>query len=443
MSSWPAQIGAVVYALLPYHVFMDWFLRQAAGEFAAYAFLPLVALGVERIRRGENGRWLLSVSVAGTALSHLPTALLAAHVFAVLCVILAFQARKGHHDRLRLLGIYAWYATLGMGIACFYWIPAIALIETASADALFTHHYEAWRWLYGLTPSQPSLLAAIYITACFLTCMPILAVSLLSTRGAMLLWILIPTAVALFLNTALSELIWRHWIIAQVQFPWRLMVFVDLSTALAAAALASQVLSKTGKPAHYRLLPIAIVPYALFALNIDYSQARIPAEERYSSSTGAIEYLSPEMSESLSTRLGKVPLHDDLFLVADEIALLAAEFQAEIGMIDTVQDHPRAFQVTPAPSDSIVHLPVQYWFLWQAETSSGEALELRANLKFGTLDIVAPSGGFDGSAVLLTLPYHWSEKVGAAISLMALLMLAASLMRLRTQRPSLELASPD
>ncbi len=86
-----AVFGAIGYAVLPYHLVIDWFARQAIGEFAAYAFIPLVAFGFDALRLKEPRGWVLSLGVAGTALCHLPTALLAAHVFGVVALAMLWH----------------------------------------------------------------------------------------------------------------------------------------------------------------------------------------------------------------------------------------------------------------------------------------------------------------------------------------------------------------
>ena len=85
-----AAIGAIVYSLLPYHLFVDWLVRQALGEFATYTFLPLVAYGLDAIRKREPHGWVLSLGITGTLLCHLPMSLLAGHVFGLVVLIMIF-----------------------------------------------------------------------------------------------------------------------------------------------------------------------------------------------------------------------------------------------------------------------------------------------------------------------------------------------------------------
>ncbi len=420
-----AAIGAAVFVVLPYHLLLDWFERQAVGEFTAYAFLPLIALGVERLRRNKGGGAILALAVAGTALSHLPTMLLAAHALAPLCLLFAALEQGGARAKLLLFARYFCFASLGLGIAAFYWLPAVALIDTVSPGVLFSPYFEASGWLYGSGVAQPNPGFARTILIAFLACAPLLLISVLRSRGVLWLWIAVPTCVALVLNLGVSAPIWRNWIISAVQFPWRLMSIVDLATATAAAALVAGVIR--GDRARWAALAFALAlgPYALLATDITF-RAGEPASERYRDWVGAHEYMSPEMTEAVRTRLDREWLsHFDLRATADTTAEMAQEMHAELSRAEVIDRRARAMTIMADPDAAVVSLPVQYWFLWQAETNAGVALELRANPRFGTIDIIAPPGGFAPGPIEVTLPRHQSERWGAILSFASLTLLAA------------------
>lgn len=150
-----ALFGALVYAILPYHLLIDWFVRQAIGEFAAYAFIPLVAYGVDAIRFKERGAWVLSLGVFGTVLCHLPTALLAAHVFGLVVLVLTWQKYRLQQDPRRFFGKVVFWRALGGLLSCFYWLPALALLDTVSDGFLYTDNFVAEDWLVGIPLGAP------------------------------------------------------------------------------------------------------------------------------------------------------------------------------------------------------------------------------------------------------------------------------------------------
>ncbi len=427
----PAAFGALVYVLLPYHLLMDWFVRQAAGEFTAYAFLPLIALGIERIRSQDGGGWTLALGVAGTAFSHLPTTLLAAHVFAALAFVLVVLQPGGAGARLRLFARLAWFGGLGLALAAIYWLPAILLLDTVSPATLFDPYFEASRWLYFADAPPPNTQSAVRILLCFLACLPLLLGALRSARGPLLAWILVPAAVALFLNTAPSAPIWREWIISRVQFPWRLMIFVDFAAAIAASVLLSRAVDRIGKLTLQVALLAALTPALVLALGVRYVIPGAPAEQQLDDDFAAIEYLSPEMTQALLRRLDQPQIgHFDQFEVVAEVAQLAAELQ---DMPDLRDRTARAFTLQPTPGAAVLAVPVQYWAFWQAQAGD-VSLQTRPHPTFGTLDILAPSGGFGAAPVVVTLPLQPSERAGAALSLLAFLVLVATSLWLRRSR---------
>ena len=420
----PAAFGAVLYALLPYHLLIDWFQRQAVAEFATYAFLPLVALGVERIRRQEAGGWILSLGVAATAFSHLPTTLLAGHVFAVLILVLAFRAPAG--SRLALLGRWFGYGLLGLALAAVFWLPAILLLPTVSPEALFSPHFEAWRWLYGRGTPQPNTDFAFHILVSFLAVLPLLLLGARFARGPVLAWILVPVLAAVVLTTAPSEPIWRGWILSMVQFPWRVMTLVDLSVGIAAAVLASRTFDRKGRLFLGAAALALVAGSAFLAAHVRFAPPGTTPEQNYRPWFAAVEYLSPEMTATLRARLGKATVeHFDQGAISGAVETMAAEFAAGQNGARVLEQRARSLTVEAPPGATVLSLPVQYWEFWQAKASNGTALEVRPNPSFGTLDILAPAGGFDGGAVTVALPLQPGEWAGAALSLLALVVLIA------------------
>ena len=69
--------GALAYVAAPYHLLVDHYIRGAFAEGAAYAFVPLVMLGIRQMTgRRRYALLVLALAYGGLLLSHLPTALL-------------------------------------------------------------------------------------------------------------------------------------------------------------------------------------------------------------------------------------------------------------------------------------------------------------------------------------------------------------------------------
>lgn len=431
----PATFGACVYMVLPYHLMFDWFIRQAAAEFTAYAFLPLVGLGIERLRRHEPGGWLLSAGVAGLLLSHLPTALLSAHVFGLLVLVFVTMQPGGPRARLGLFARFVWFAGLGLALASFYWLPAVALLDTVSPGPLFDPYFEPWRWLYMGAEPPPNAKLSVVVLIAFAACAPLLLGALYSARGPLLVWILVPAILVLFMNTAASAPIWREWILAKVQFPWRMLTLLDLSTAIAAAALAAQAATNRGGVILKCAALAALLPTVYMGGMSSMQFRAASAEDLHTSDAGAPEYLSPEMTGILLQRTGRPALyHRDHAFIIGEIAQIAEEFSQTTPTAEVVARSGREITVLPEPAVAVASLPVQFWFMWTAETTAGAPLEVRPNPTFGTLDIVAPEGGFDGNPVTVSLPFHVSEWAGGGLTVFALLGVVLTSRRDRLRR---------
>ncbi len=425
-----AIVGAFVFLLLPYHLWIDWVIRQAVGEFVAYAFLPLIALGIDTVRNRESSGWILSVGVAGVFLSHLPTALLAAHIFGLVVICIVLQKVRAKDEPLMFLASVTGWAVLGSLLSCFYWLPAISLLETVSSLELYRDFAKAEYWLYGLRFDQPHPIDARTFLFSFLAVAPFIVVSSVYNRGTMLIWIVAPVALTVFLNLGLSEFIWKNWIISKVQFPWRMMVFVDFSAAIAISFLL------TSKRVLHRMRTISLLficsAFPIYVVAAHSAGTLSTRFEKTSDWAGAVEYLSPEMLNVVKTRsnidLGNQIVQYKTIAAIAAIALETADMHTNF---QSFENGPRRVEIVPASDVQILSIPVQYWALWRAELEGGEPLELLPNSDFGTIDVVAPQDGFQGRKITLRIPFQTSELVGFVVSGMAILLLALMMFNAR------------
>ncbi len=419
---WYATFGAVFYAILPYHLWIDWFVRQAVGEFVAYAFIPLIAIGCDAIRLNERHGWTLSIGIAGTAFCHLPTALLAGHVFGVIALFVFWEKARKKQDALGFLGSIVGWTVLGGLLSCFYWLPALTLLDTVSPNVLYSSHFIAEQWLFGLHFDQPNPSFASIVLFSFLATLPFVAVSATLSRGAIQVWILVPVALSLFLNIEISEFVWKNWIIKKVQFPWRLMVFVDFSAAIAITfALRKFEPFYKGK-VFIVLVFLAMAPAIKVGQTGMYSA--IAEYKKFNDWGGAGEYLSAEMLAVIKSRYdGHVPSQAD---IASEVQEISIEL-AETAPLMSIQISPRRATITTVQDVPRLSVPVQYWFLWRAELEGNIPLKLSANPRLGTIEIIAPINGLQGRTITLTLPYHYSEKIGLVVSFLSLMLLIAAI----------------
>lgn len=245
-----AMWGAVAYMAAPYHLF-DYYIRGALAEFTAYAALPVVMLGLRLVaERRQGGPAILAFGYAVLITSHLPTALLAT------CTVIAgyalFHGARNPGTLLRCMAA----GVLGVALAAVYLLPSLTLQGWISADVWWSSPlYRPTNWFL-LTPGRwPDWVLMLLITA-------ISAAAALSVLGLTAIWARMPATSAqrpelafwivatigcLALMAGLVPWFWQIDAIAQVQFPWRLLLVVEFAviTALCLAPLRALVRGET------------------------------------------------------------------------------------------------------------------------------------------------------------------------------------------------------
>ncbi|HEY0651142.1 hypothetical protein [Phenylobacterium sp.] len=211
-------LGAGLYMAAPYHLF-DLYQRGALAEFAALAWLPLIALGIEALPR----RWavpLLATATAGLLLTHLPMALLAGVFLIAPASVAAVWRNRG----ALLPGLFA--GALGVGAAAFYLLPALTLQGHISEHLLWEPHFRPQVWFFW--KPFPAELAFL----------PVLAVVLaICAVRRTAFWGLIAAGSAAAAVGVIPS-IWDIPLLAKAQFPWRLLGVAEFAaiTALAEAS---------------------------------------------------------------------------------------------------------------------------------------------------------------------------------------------------------------
>lgn len=236
-----AWLAALLYILHPYAI-GDALLRNASAEFAALALAPLALEGaLTAPTRPLRGALLLAAGVAAVTLAHNLTAL------AVLSLALGLGAaavaipQRGADRRQGLLALGGG-TLLGLALAAWFWVPALAYkghldLQRLASDKLDFHNnfqsfsallwgeeFFAAGWLSALVAAAAlGLRAAGKLAPGWLRSM----LGVLLAGAAALLWLATPSSAVVWENLPLIELF---------QFPWRFVGPMALLLALAAAA---------------------------------------------------------------------------------------------------------------------------------------------------------------------------------------------------------------
>lgn len=275
--------GAIIYMIAPYHMF-NFYVRGALAEYASYMWLPLIMLSLARL---PDKRWILPLafSYAGLLLTHIPSAVL----MTVFLIIPSSLYRSYHNKKIFAPGLVA--GLLGIALSGFYVFPAIALQKYISTDLLWSSYYQPNAWF------PWNRLHLDYLVE-----IPALAVALILCGAAMRNFWGFITCFAACASIGLVPFIWNIDILAQVQFPWRLLGLVEF-TAITGIFLGPRrkFLLKLG-------LAIAIVPITNFLTKAIITM-RAPTDVRSidTDRPDAPEYLPSGMASTGITGVQRIP----------------------------------------------------------------------------------------------------------------------------------------
>jgi hypothetical protein len=286
---------ALLYMLLPYHLVVDIWVRGAFGEQAAFLFLPLALLCLNRM--AGDGRYAagLALATAGQVLSHLPSTLIYG---AILAGFSLWTARR--HRSWRLLALAATAGLLGVIAAAIYLGPAQAGRAFISPQFWGAYLPQDYHLAQLERPFDVIMLLAVLPQAVTLA----LAGRFLWRHDGWtdgLPWIALGTAV-LFFVSPLASPFWAHAGPLQIiQFPWRMVLGLELAGVVLLAMLAARDSGDARRLA--RLLGVTVlVSGALCAIlrhgsdpnrGTPLRAAELFEAERLALKADALEYLPP------------------------------------------------------------------------------------------------------------------------------------------------------
>ena len=431
-----AAAGAVVYALLPYHFAIDLCVRQALGETAAYIWMPLALLGVDRIAHGKPGVVRLAVAYALLAMTHLPSTLLFSGFLVVYAGLWAWTRRSPATVMGSLGGV-----ALGIVLAGVYLVPALRLQDAISPQFLWGTYfrYDRWQFWSRDTPRFWFLLRLLYVIGVTTLAWLVLWVRVLRTsrhedRLRAVAWGLF-VAGAWFLMTPLSRPLWEALpVLQKVQFPWRVAIVVDLAVAATTVLAIERIDFSARRRAAVVCLVFAVLP-VVFSLVFTAQWGRWDLSQRQQHRDKIVfldeaglppeEYLTPWTSGSL---------------VTIRAALLAApglfHQSSDAGEITVLRRAPRRIQARVAferPAEVVVR---QFYFPGWVARSEGwrEPIRARPSPPYGLTALSLPAGRYD---VDIVLSRTWQETAGLATSALGVLIAAAIAIGGRRRRASL------
>ena len=239
------RIAATVFALHPYLI-GDKLIRNANAEFAALCLLPFALEGLMRLKRQPlRGAVVVAGGLALSILSHNLTALV--------CLALLLGGTLWLHGwrgaRRTWLALVSGVA-VGLLIAAFVWLPALALQDAIQIDDLtrgkfdFHGQWKPLRAFFGYSQ---------FFSAGALTPLALVFAAWVAVRRStdgfsgrrFLMGLLAAALIFIGLQLRVSTPLWEllPWL-PLVQFPWRFMGPLALVSAVAAGMAAAALLSQ-------------------------------------------------------------------------------------------------------------------------------------------------------------------------------------------------------
>jgi hypothetical protein len=397
--------------------------------------MPLLLLFTEHLLDPEHNNH--RVAIAGMAIayaalmfSHLPSGLLFSICLG--CYIGVRQLRQWSLPALRNLSIAI---ALGIALSAVYWVPALFTQQYIQADKLWTPYFDFHRWLYPAAAEQANpftrrLITLINVTSIMfaLFCAMVWWQRGRAAAMARLLPALVLMAAAWFLISPLSLLVWEHapalW---KVQFPWRVVIVMDLATAMAALHALQGLrecagLRQRSQQGAMLASVVGILLYCLVSADVKNTigpvdNARAVTDRFYAVRDGldAPEYTTPW--SQLTPR--DIANNANTALFDDQI-----DYNSGDGSVHVVEWSPRRIALNvqlQRPTDLEIR---QFYFPnWKVLSHDlRTALSLQPAKHSGLMRVRAPAGNYRLDLAMVPM---LQELIGGAISAAALLLVVA------------------
>lgn len=387
-NNWSSILGAAAYLYAPYHLY-DAYTRGSVGELLALAVVPFIFWSIEK-----KSVLLLSVGIAGLILSHNTVAVLALPLVIVYILLDVYAAKKNK----ALLTTHVAGVVLGIGLAAFFWIPALFDLQyTRFTDVRVSNWQEYFSDLQLI--GIPFFVVLFSVIGLFVT-------GKLKAGGHRLtVLFLLASVVAVFLAVPASGFIWSVLPVAFVQFPFRflsvLIVCFAFLTAFLFSALRGKQLAVSGG-IFVVLLIISAIPFMAPSGYFDKGDAYYATNE--DSTTVMNEYLPIWVKETPAMRY-------------DE------KVEIDSGTVtDIVQKTNNIRFTVDAERESTVTVHSIYFPGWTASVD-GEAVPIEYENSEGVMQVSVPDGSHLVSFTFSETPVRLLSDVISLFSIAVLIVL--------------------
>jgi hypothetical protein len=415
----PALVGAALYIAAPYHLMIDYWMRGAFAEAAAYIWVPLIFRAVEDFRVGaiRRGTLLLPIALALLATTHVMVTVLALAVVALYAVV-----------RLRLWRTWIFFGlagAAGLAMAAIYLVPMVALQGYVTVPYV---PLENWVFVLGPRASAPApdgaSVAQVFATRplshildllflCEAAALVVLGVFVYRSRqtayrSMALFWTALTGALLL------STLVWFAplWRIApvynEIQFPQRVNSITDLALATAGALFVG---SLELKRSSYIKILVVIAGFGAAQALMPIAGGKFDVTKRDWNAIRQIRDVRDAFRPLAS--LGQLSFDQDPRQIPNipKVATSQGEVRVEVWkpgsiVIDVTMKNPGPITIG------------QLWIpLWQAQDADGHSLSIYPSDN-GLIQFTSPAGQH---RIVVRLATSAAEWLGVAVSAVGLL----------------------
>ncbi len=424
-----ALAGAILYMLMPYHLAVDYYRRTALPECWALVWMPLVLYCSARAMRRERVYLAgLAVAYACLILSHLISVLIFSLIPLITAMTLAARGQK-----VKSAGRVARGMLLGIGLSCFYLIPALFHAKYFPVSRLYQ-----WSDLQGnlITAGTLfnrntstfvhaiSLVVLNMIAFCVLCSIIVLAKGDKESRTKILFWIAV-SAIPVILMFGPSFPVWK-WcppLFAAVQFPWRFNIVLCLAALAIVTVFLSELprLSRRSQALSLVLALLFIVPWFMAYGSIwrHYQMEVVPQMPQVNEHDGWFYAWSPAgIDETRALQASTGP---------------QVRFVTGIGTANLLFWKPRYIEFqTDSSTGGWVMIRQFYYPSWRASVvSPHQALAIKAAIPEGLMEVQAPPGR---QQIQIEISVGRAERIGCWISVWFALLSVGVAWRQRRER---------
>lgn len=452
-------LSAVLYLYFPYHA-VNIYVRGDVAEYYAYAFIPLMFLGVYKIFKTEyiqsnnsklsassskspivsqlldifknnNWKWITvsAVGYAGVILSHNLTALMVTPYLIITSIILGIVSYRKNKNlttaRYLLITII-----LGWMLSAFYSLPTLMemqytnVLSQIGGGADFKDHFvciqQLWNSPWGFGGSTKDCLDGLSfkigkIHLVFLFIAFLFAIYYLfkkhREKSIFVFFSVVCIIFSIFIMLSYSKIIWETFpLMAFFQYPWRFLLIIGFFCSFAGGYflyVAEEFIKKYKLNIYfnYGLTTIIILLVIFMNLSLFEPQTIFPKNVNDYTSDNAIKWVASKISDEYMPKGFIKPKFEDI--VYEKVV----EVEQNIPVMSVLEKTQQIQYSVNTDKPVEVLLKIAHFPAWNI-LIDGKNAEYR--LVRNGYQIVVPQGNHTITAIFIQTPI---EKVGNAISI--------------------------